>query len=74
MKEQLKIAGVKGKKSPHVLRHTFATHLLDYGADLVSIKEMLGHASIGTTQIYTHNTLEKIQNAYRKAHPRADSK
>lgn len=74
VKDLLKSAGVKGKKSPHVLRHTFATHLLDYGADLISIKEMLGHASIGTTQIYTHNTLEKIQNTYRKAHPRADSK
>lgn len=74
VKERLKQAGVTGKRSPHVLRHTFATHLLDYGADLLSIKEMLGHASIGTTQVYTHNTLEKIQNTYRKAHPRSNLK
>lgn len=72
VKEVLKNAGVNGKRSPHVLRHTFATHLLDSGADLLSIKEMLGHSSIGTTQIYTHNTLEKIKNTYMEAHPRAD--
>jgi Site-specific recombinase XerD len=72
VKEMLKNAGVNGKRSPHVLRHTFATHLLDKGADLLSIKEMLGHSSIGTTQIYTHNTLEKIKTSYIKAHPRAN--
>ena len=72
VKEMLKNAGVNGKRSPHVLRHTFATHLLDNGADLLSIKEMLGHSSIGTTQIYTHNTLEKIKTSYMKAHPRAN--
>ncbi|WP_320052346.1 tyrosine-type recombinase/integrase [uncultured Acetobacteroides sp.] len=70
VKEMLKNAGVNGKRSPHVLRHTFATHLLDNGADLLSIKEMLGHSSLGTTQIYTHNTLEKIKTSYMKAHPR----
>lgn len=73
VKELLGEAGVRGKRSPHVLRHTFATHLLDKGADLLSIKELLGHNSIGTTQIYTHNTLQKIKETYMKAHPRADN-
>ena len=68
----LKNAGVKGKRNPHVLRHTFATHLLNNGADLLSIKEMLGHTSVGTTQIYMHNTLEKVKTSYMKAHPRAN--
>lgn len=63
--------GVHGKASPHVLRHTFATHMLNGGADLKTIKELLGHVSIGTTEIYTHNTIENIKKAYRKAHPRA---
>lgn len=72
VKEMLKNAGVNGKRNPHVLRHTFATHLLDNGADLLSIKEMLGHSSVGTTQIYTHNTLEKIKTSYMKSHPRAN--
>ena len=59
------------KKSPHVLRHTFATHMLNNGADLNAIKELLGHANLSATQIYTHNTIEKLKNVHKKAHPKA---
>ncbi len=59
------------KTSPHVLRHTFATHLLDRGADLNAIKEMLGHASLAATQVYLHNTISKLKDVYAKAHPKA---
>jgi integrase/recombinase XerC len=59
------------KKSPHVLRHTFATHMLDNGADINAIKEILGHANLSATQIYTHNTIEKLKTIYKQAHPKA---
>jgi integrase/recombinase XerC len=59
------------RKSPHVLRHTFATHMLNNGADLNAIKELLGHSSLASTQVYTHNSIEKLKSTYKQAHPKA---
>jgi integrase/recombinase XerC len=59
------------KKSPHILRHTFATHMLNNGADINAIKDLLGHSNLNATQVYTHNTVEKLKSIYKQAHPRA---
>lgn len=64
-------ASTLSKKSPHVMRHTFATHLMNNGAELNAVKELLGHASLAATQVYTHSTIEKLKDVYKKAHPKS---
>jgi integrase/recombinase XerC len=71
VKKYLAMVTTLDKKSPHVLRHTFATHMLNKGADLNAIKELLGHANLSATQVYTHNTFKKLKSIYNDAHPRA---
>ena len=69
--KHLSLVSTQQKRSPHVLRHSFATEMLNKGADLNAIKEILGHANLSATQVYTHNTIEKLKLAYKQAHPRA---
>jgi integrase/recombinase XerC len=71
VRQYLSMVTTIDKKSPHVLRHTFATHMLNNGADLNAIKELLGHANLSATQVYTHNTVEKLKNIHKQAHPKA---
>ncbi len=71
VKKYLALVTTIDKKSPHVLRHSFATHLMNNGADLNAIKELLGHSSLASTQVYTHNTIEKLKSIHKKAHPKA---
>ena len=71
VKKYLSLVTTIDKKSPHILRHSFATHLTNNGADLNAVKDLLGHSSLAATQVYTHNTIDKLKNIYKQAHPKA---
>jgi integrase/recombinase XerC len=71
VKKHLSLVTTINKKSPHILRHSFATHLTNNGADLNAVKELLGHSSLAATQVYTHNNIEKLKEVFKKAHPKA---
>ncbi|MHA4899855.1 tyrosine-type recombinase/integrase, partial [Enterococcus faecium] len=71
VKKYLSAVTTVQKRSPHVLRHSFATHLMNNGADLNAVKELLGHSSLAATQVYTHNSIEQLKEVFKKAHPKA---
>jgi integrase/recombinase XerC len=73
VKKNLSLVTNQDKRSPHVLRHSFATHLSNHGADLTAIKDLMGHASLSATQIYVHNDIEKLKKSYQQAHPKSKS-
>ena len=70
VRKNLTLVTTAEKKSPHIMRHSFATHLTNHGADLNAVKELLGHSSLAATQIYTHNSIEKLRDIHKKAHPK----
>ncbi|MES2882818.1 MAG: tyrosine-type recombinase/integrase, partial [Bacteroidota bacterium] len=71
VKKYLSLVTTIEKRSPHILRHSFATHLMNNGAGLNAVKELLGHSSLAATQVYTHNSIEKLKDVYKNAHPKA---
>ena len=71
MQNSFEARAQNSKRSPHLLRHTFATHLLNKGADLNAVKDLLGHANLAATQVYTHNSMEKLKAVFEQAHPKA---